>query len=298
MRQKAIKTRALIAFVNCSRCEAQRVVSYLVALISERHTVAPIPTPILMRTINPIRLGKKLLPLKLKRQIKKLFYCILLKKKFVHFIHVSRTGGTAVKVTFQNHRETKNYVLEFHNHRVKLKDIPTGEKIVFFVRDPVTRFVSGFYTRWRCGRPRNNTPWSPNEEKAFRQFDTPNKLAVALSSEDANERESAIKAMKNIRHVNSSFWDWFENESYFLSRREDIFFFGFQENLQEDFERLKSKLGTPETVILPTDGIQTHRTPPGLDTTLVEEAVTNIKAWYARDYDFILLCKKLSKEMS
>jgi hypothetical protein len=171
-----------------------------------------------------------------------------------------------------------------------------GEKVIFFVRDPVTRFVSGFYTRWRHGR--NNAPWSPKEAIAFNKYDTPNKLALALSSDDPEEKESAIQAMRGIGHINWSMISWFESQDYFLSRISDIFFIGFQENLNEDFERLKAKLGTPKIVQLPTDDVRAHRTPNKFDRNLEEKAIENIKAWYAEDYEFISLCKQVSERVN
>ena len=231
-----------------------------------------------------------------KAKIKRLLFCTLMGKEPVHFLHISKTGGTALQVALHKHTVTKKYALEFHPHRVRLRDIPAGEKVIFFLRDPVTRFVSGFYTRLRCGQPRNYTPWSPKEEEAFKKFDTPNKLALALGSDDLEVQQSAVKAMQSIGHVNKTFLDWFESEAYFTSRLEDVFFIGFQETFNVDFGRLKAKLGTPEKVHLPTDDVQAHKAPRGLDTSLDEKAVENIKAWYTQDYAFIDLCRRIRSE--
>ena len=38
-------------------------------------------------------------------------------------------------------------VVHLHRHAVRLRDVPVGEKFFFFVRDPVSRFVSGFHSR-------------------------------------------------------------------------------------------------------------------------------------------------------
>lgn len=244
-----------------------------------------------MSTQNPISRLKALLPTDFKRSLSRLLFVTILRKQPVHFIHVSKTGGTALQIALYKHAVTKRYALELHTHSTKLRDIPVGEKVIFFLRDPVTRYVSGFYTRWRHGR--DNSPWTPKEEKAFKQFDTPNKLALALSSEDPEEKQSAIQAMRGIGHINTPIVKWFESQEYFLSRLDDIFFFGFQETLNEDFERLKAKLGTPKKVQLPSDDRNAHRTPDGFDKKLHEKAVENIKAWYAKDYEFIALCRQV-----
>jgi len=217
-------------------------------------------------------------------------------KKYVHVLHIGKTGGTAIKDALKPHRRAGRYVIRLHSHNVSLRDVPEGEYVVFFLRDPISRFISGFFSRQRQGMPRRFCPWSADENIAFQEFATPNKLAVALSSGNEEEKARAMKAIQNVEHVKTSYWDWFENESYYLSRLSDIFFIGFQENLSADFELLKSALGLPRGVSLPSDDIRAHKTPAGLDRTLEEKAVENLKRWYARDYDFIRLCRDTIKE--
>ncbi len=68
----------------------------------------------------------------------------------IHFIHIGKTGGTAVKYALQDYNATVlgcRYEIILHNHNFKLKDIPIGEKFFFFVREPIDRFISGFYSR-------------------------------------------------------------------------------------------------------------------------------------------------------
>ena len=96
--------------------------------------------------------------------------------------------------------------------------------------------------------------------------------------------------MNSIFHVKNSYWTWFENETYFMSRLNDIFFVGFQETLSEDFSRLLSMLSLPSSVELPTDDVQTHANPSHLDTTISEEGGQNLKNWYKEEYRFIDLC--------
>jgi len=213
-------------------------------------------------------------------------------KKDVHLLHIGKTGVTAIKYALKPHLVTSDYVIKLHPHRVILRDIPRGDYVIFFLRDPITRFVSGFYSRKRQGQPRYSIPWSMDEKTAFEEFDTPNRLATAISSEDENERDRAIKAMQCIGHIRSSYWEWFESESYFLSRLSDILLVGFQENLSEDFERLKLKLGLSENVRLPTDEINAHKNPSYIDKTLDQKAIENLKEWYASDYAFIRLYKQ------
>lgn len=221
-------------------------------------------------------------------------YCRARGKQILHFLHVSKTGGTAIKYVLKQHRTTPEYAIVLHGHRKRLRDVPEGDKVIFCLRDPISRFVSGFYSRLRQGRPRYFVRWSKDEEIAFKNFDTPNQLALALSSTDNARRIQAERAMGGIFHVKHSYTKWFESEEYLLSRLSDIFLIGFQETLTDDFELLKNKLGLTTAVQLPTDEVTAHRNSEHFDKTLDAEAIDNLKRWYAEDYKLFGLCRQVS----
>lgn len=217
-------------------------------------------------------------------------------RKFIHLIHIGKTGGSAVKFALKPYYHHRGFVIYPHSHSFKLKDAPEGEAVVFFLRDPITRFVSGFYSRLREGQPRLYSPWTADEKTSFEKFTTPNQLGESLSSSTSNEREYAEFAMKSIKHVRNHYWDWFTDEDYFNARLQDIFFIGFQETLDENFEILKKKLSLPERITLPRDSIIAHRSPDNIDKRLSDLAVRNLKNWYSQDYEFLAKCKKHIEE--
>lgn len=168
-----------------------------------------------------------------------------------------------------------------------------GERVFFFLRDPVSRFVSAFNSRQRQGQPRYHSPWNPLEKIAFGHFSTPNDLASALSSTDMDIQTQAQIAMQSIRHVRQSLWSWFGNQEYLGSRAGDIPLIGFQETLADDFERLKSTLSLPREMRLPDDDFNAFKSPAGLDNELCERAVDNLRRWYRNDYGLIAQCRKI-----
>ena len=217
-------------------------------------------------------------------------------KPCVHFLHLGKTGGSAVKYAIENCANPHvRYAVYLHPHEITLRDVPEGEKFFFFLRDPVSRFVSGFYSRQRQGRPRYFLPWTPDEKIAFERFSSPNELAAALSSGGGEKKAAAEAAMRSILHVKDSYWSWFESEQYFSSRLPDLFFVGFQERLADDFAIVKSRLGLP-AVSLPVDEVHAHRNPAGLDKRLEERAMANLADWYAADFRFVDLCRELARE--
>jgi len=217
----------------------------------------------------------------------------LLGKRGVHYLHIGKTGGSAVKYALKAHTESPRHAIYLHSHGVKLSDVPVGDGVIFFLRDPISRFVSGFYSRQRQGQPRIFSPWEPAEKVAFERFDSPNALAAALSSNDDEERTAAEEAMRSIRHVRSSYADWLVDEAYLRSRAGDVLLVGHQERMSEDFERLRGLLKLGDHVQLPGDDVNSHRNPQSVDRRLDPSAQENLKRWYRRDYQLIDVCDEL-----
>jgi hypothetical protein len=251
------------------------------------------PITLLLRAPNSVRWRLVRAYRLLKREATGLIHRIQ-GRRIVHLLHIGKTGGTAIKSVLKGQEHSGDYELVLHEHEFALKHVPFGEKVIFVVRDPISRFVSGFYGRKRQDLPRHNVPWDPGEEVAFRQFDTPNELALALTDESAERRAAAVEAMKNILHLKSPHWKWFQDEAYFIKRKEDILFIGFQDSLNDDFERLKKVLNLPEGVRLPDDDVSAHKNPAQNDRRLDDEAIRNLKAWYYKDYKFLELCREFA----
>lgn len=217
-------------------------------------------------------------------------------KPCMHFLHLGKTGGSAVKYAVEHCPNPHvRYAVYLHPHETTLRNVPEGEKFFFFLRDPISRFISGFYSRQRQGRPRYFMRWTPAEKLAFERFGSPNELAGALSSDDRDEQAAAEAAMRSILHVKDSYWSWFESEEYFASRLPDLFFIGFQERLAEDFDTVRSRLGLAATS-LPEDEVHAHRNPADVDKRLDERATANLETWYAADFRFVNLCRDLARE--
>jgi hypothetical protein len=212
----------------------------------------------------------------------------------LHFLHIGKTGGTAVKHALKPVAAAGHLTL--HGHDVRLHDVAPGEQVFFFLRDPLSRFVSAFYSRQREGRPRYVVPWTPDEEAAFGRFRTANELGNGLSSTSTAERRKAERAMLSIPHVNNRYWDWLSSPEYLRSRGMDIYFVGLQEHLTDDFAIVRARLGLPGSVRLPDDDVDAHRNPTSVDRSLDERAVRNLSAWYAEDYVAINECGRLARE--
>lgn len=232
-------------------------------------------------------------------------------KQIVHFIHIEKTGGSALKTALKTSMEeallsycfiNDKYTVFFHKHDITLRNIPRGEKVIFTLRDPVSRFVSGFYQRRKQELSKyNDWPWTPEEADAFERFYTADDLAISLSSKDNSIKEAAHKAMASIGHVNNSYLDYFESNQYFLSRLSDILFVCFQETLDEDFECLKEILCLSKDSFLPFDDKKANKRPITYTSKVSEDSIRNLTLWYRKDFSFMALCRanaNVSKEVS
>ncbi len=211
-----------------------------------------------------------------------------------HFLHIRKTGGTAIKHALAP--VAYRYSIVLHEHDTRLSDIPVGHKLFFVLRDPIQRYVSGFNSRLRKGQPHNFMEWRPEEAKAFGVFQTPNSLAEALTASDDTLRLQAEDAMRSIRHVAATYKEWFDNYAEIDQRKDDVLLIGIQEELGLDFERLKRLLKLPPVLQLPSDAFSSHATPAGFDKHLSELAVENLRRWYADDIQLYERCLELRRD--
>ena len=65
--------------------------------------------------------------------------------------------------------------------------------------------------------------------------------------------------MRSIGHLSALYSFWLGDEDAFRSRLPDLFFIGFQERLDDDFELLKQKLGLPPTPSFHVARLRTRR---------------------------------------
>lgn len=220
----------------------------------------------------------------------------------IHFLHIRKTGGSAVKFALRQVGGTHDRVptpagpVLLQRHPFRLTDVPEGQKAMFVVRDPVTRFVSGFYSRLRKGAPRNNREWSEDERVAFGWFSTPQELATALGKK-GRKRMRAEFAMDAIRHLQKPLVYWTGDADGLRNQLHRVLYIARQESLDEDFERMKALLGLPKDLSLPTDPVDAHRFTGSNDRSLTPKMIDALREWYRSDYEMLEVCDAARSEM-
>ena len=220
----------------------------------------------------------------------------------VHFIHVPKTGGTAIKWTVNQYEKLllttgEKCKITCHGHKFSIANIPVGENIFFIARDPIDRFVSAFfYCKHKMGPLRALTKKSM-AARAVRQltpFDTPNDLAASL---DVNHpkfhlAKTVLERNLHMRHISC----WYGSKEYFKSRFSDILFIGFTETLDADFNNLKKLLNIPSEITLPQKPKQANKirnTIRDEHKIIQEPGLTLLKEWYKQDIELVALCKEI-----
>jgi hypothetical protein len=197
----------------------------------------------------------------------------------VHVLHIGKTGGTAVKHALRPFADQGVFILHKHPHR--LRDCPPDDLVFFVVRHPVDRFVSGFNSRLRRGRPRYDVAWTWRERLAFAAFGSPNQLAEAIGSRNPVTRAAARWAMRSIKHIGTPLSYWLDSVEYLTSR--DRLIVGTVPTLGRDLADLLAVVGVTARADLPTDAVVAHATPPGMDVDLSARARANLAVWLADD---------------
>ncbi len=213
----------------------------------------------------------------------------------IHLLHIPKTGGTALKQAFRDKRLKPDYLI-LNGHAMTFRDVveAPSARCIIFVRDIATRFVSGFNSRLRMGRPYTDARWDEGEQVAFRRFPTANDLAESLSSPCLVTRRAAECAMASIWHTRFPLHFWLHSSQYLELHKRRILFIGRQERLETDFRRILSLLGIDEDLRLPSDDVLSHKTPKGYCKLLSEAGEDNIRTWYQDDADILDWCDKFA----
>lgn len=220
----------------------------------------------------------------------------------LHFIHIGKTGGTAIKRALRDAGaaywkeedaptipDTPYGKIQLHRHSFRMPHVPPGDHVFFCLRDPIDRFVSAFYSRYNKGQPRYYFEWTDAERRAFEAFPTPQRLAGALAGDDPEERKLAEWAMGNVRHL-GHMRRFVGPPAQLRGQLGRVVYIARQETLTTDWEQMKSLLKLPAQASLPTARVGAHRRDPSLNADLDEAAVAALKEWYRADYALLRYC--------
>jgi len=215
-------------------------------------------------------------------------------KSKLHYMYFAKTGSFIHKQLLESNSQLNTEYNLVTHRQTQLKKIPDGEKVIFFIREPLERFCRAFLNRKHLGKPFYQSPWSLEEKEAFEYFLSPNQLAEALSSNDLSERFKASRAMAGITHLSSLASTRLGSYEELLKRQQDIIFIGIADQIPNTVNELITslQLDMPEPKKL-------KNTQKYFETVysndLSDKATHNLKTYYARDIE---LYKKIRENIS
>ena len=212
-------------------------------------------------------------------------------KNTIHFLHIGKNAGNQIKLIIkQINAQCHNVHIRRHGHRVSLRDIAEDDAYFFSIRNPVTRFRSGFYSRKRKGLPRKLIDWNRHEAKAFSDFEHANELAEALFSGGV-AGANAFGAMKSISHVSMNQVDWFSRVGNMLEIRPPLCIIR-QEKFESDILALKVGIDFEGEFRIEKDPVKSHINDYSDLPEFSQKALSNLARWYVQDFELYKACEE------
>lgn len=146
----------------------------------------------------------------------------------IHFIHIGKCGGTSIGSFFQSTHPNEHTHVHGVSHEMK-----AGQRIVVFIRDPVTRFASAFdYSKKTMHHTQTELT------SLHSKFPTVNDLAEAMSSDDTYVASQA-KKLCTYGHMSQGFAFYLEKNMDFIRHNHpQHVFIGRLEHMEHDMMQM------------------------------------------------------------
>ena len=169
------------------------------------------------------------------------------------FLHIPKTGGSGIDdmLTRLAEKEVVCPVKFGHGWRMaQILEAYPRISVSFVLRDPLERMVSGFRSRMRMGRPRNNSYWSPGEAISFSYFDNPRDLFLALIGEDERLKSAALFALRHIQHLKYGYRYYFKSVGWLQRHAASIGVVGRIERMEDFLRQFAARAGIEDSLLL------------------------------------------------
>ena len=130
------------------------------------------------------------------------------------FLHIPKTGGSSIMRFFeQNHEFIKEMPVPlFHSWNLELiHSYFPSMKLVFAIRDPLERTISGFQSRLRMGTPDYYVPWSGPEATSFGMYRCPEEFLDGLLEDSDYHVSATTYALESIIAISWNYAYYFKD---------------------------------------------------------------------------------------
>ena len=207
-------------------------------------------------------------------------------------LHIGKTGGTSLGTLIRSLKsQDPTLRISKLGHKWTLPVLARkrpNSKIGFVIREPASRFVSGFNSRLRSGRPAHESVWKTHEAIVYSFFPTANDLAESLCSDDERLRSAAEFAMKNIMHLRRGYEMHLGGIETLKKLESRIYCVCDLEDLNKHVYDFFKPLGLKEAQI--ADHLE-HRHQGAASPPLSDLAMQNLRKYWAREFEIYEYCR-------
>ena len=205
------------------------------------------------------------------------------------FLHIGKNAGSTIGdflLTLSRHGHRTPVVL---GHDWTVQDVARrypGMKISFVIRDPLDRIISGFNSRLRQGRPRNQNLWQPDEAIAFAHFHRIEDFFAACMSDDEYQQSAARFARHHVQHVRDGYVHHFGSVEALRQNRHRIHCVGTVDGLDGFLTRLLAPVGVdyPSVRSLLADQHRAAIRSAALLERFSDAEMTRLRSFFADEY--------------
>jgi hypothetical protein len=214
------------------------------------------------------------------------------------FLHIGKNAGSTIgdfllEITGQGYRPPMvlghDWTLELVARRYP------GMKIAFLLRDPLERTISGFNSRLRQGRPRNQNTWLPEEATAFALFKGVEEFLDACISDDEYLQSAARYAQNSIQHVRYGYAFHFGGMETLNKHRDRIYCVGMFDQPDVFLEKMLAPLDINYSEVRTTlsSKHESSRKSSHYLSGYSESELARLRGFFDREYNLYDELKKL-----
>jgi len=201
-------------------------------------------------------------------------------------LHIGKTGGSFLRSILRHNEGRGRADLRLLPHQGNAKSSAkrhgADRRLALVIRDPEERFLSGFYSRLRQGRPTYDFPWSAEEAAAYSWFAEADDLARALDGPDERMKSAARFAMASIEHLSLNYAYYFESRAGFEAERDRIAMCIDLPRLTERLDEVMARLGFDDYQMPHTPRLHASPVP---HPPLSEEGRAALRAYWAEEWE-------------
>lgn len=196
------------------------------------------------------------------------------------FVHIPKTGGTAIKHWLKSSNHCPSIASYYHEETTQTAQF-YQQRPITIIRDPIDRFISTFYY-WKYGSEDISAWRRPKNWHKADNIETPEELIAILANKNHPQHKQTLSNIHSHDHIT---WQHFLPQSHWINSKEaDITFVCYHpKHLQKHLQDAIDKLHIPcKMASLRVKNQSRHK--PNQPPKLSKTAIKWIKQYYQKDF--------------